>query len=1001
MATRFFRVRSFREGALGVLVATGDLEWMSGGLDAGVFGVPTISPAFTDATLLDEFDVIDRKAQVRRFPIDVKITGADEDAIAVTQGDLLSEIADCNEWGGILRYRPEGMDYPVNLEILDVSLDEGQGAWAHSAEGFRYLKMRLVFTVQPWASTDPMEIEDEFETNTLSTTGGIYNDLGADWTAYIDQDLLTAQQQSMETNPIATTDWANDLNATVARSTAQAAVGSASLSLTAIAAGTMGVKTPEGTAGFTVAPSTNYTFAAKFRAGSTSRTCGGQMRFYDASGSIVGTLGLTPTSDTNTGWTSLSATGTSPASAVYASCHLSLNSAALGEVHYIDDVHVTENAGVSLGDVWVQSNERLVAGNVTSPETRLVHTGSRWQYADPMVRLAFHFGDAAVLGAKMGVVFKWVDASNYLECYVEYTGSNHVLHVAKVVAGVRTVLNTSSSLGVLTGRLLLDVAMQGNRIYAKCSSSGQPEVVRAPQAMTLQRVVTAAVEPLFAAGTRGRVGMVLCPKRRDANVSWFRASDGVVAAGVTIPRNARLSAAIPSAASPVFDLQIGNYGGGLLTAAWFGFGWWDRPRPLNHVSLTSQLGSYGWANSAVTGVQTNAGTALSAGGAPSPTSPGTYSVRTGASAAADAGATYKDSGRLYEAGKTYVLEHDIKLISGSGTIRTKLGVSGDLVTGDLAMTTSWQTNTVEWTPQADRYDVYAAFVTAASATCTFDITNIRVYEKQGDGAKPTLLSGGYLPVGVIPAVATRLNGAGGASSTDASSVHGSVWHRNGAGTCGVTIPVTTHPMEDPEEDVLVDYYVLCKQDNTISSVSFVLSQNDTDDSGGTLVQYSEPYGSTGKPVGTLPSGSTDRRRWYYLGRLAWSKMDAQRDLVLVATVAGTGNFALDTIVGFPASSHVVTPTGVPDANLANELSGAIVSPDLRVQTFSGQSRAARLGGAPLRLKSGMRPECVAVVANAFLPDSTTSSTDSNNATESSRNLVMVPRPRVYLSEAVS
>lgn len=149
--------------------------------------------------------------------------------------------------------------------------------------------------------------------------------------------LLTANQASLETD---TTGWAAFTNCSIARSTAQALDGGASLALTATALGSMEALTPLGTSGIPVTPGVLYTFLMSFRPGTTARGVRINIRWYTSSGASAGTTLPASINEVAGAWTEFAYTVQAPATAAFVSMSATVFSAAAGEVHYVDAVSI-------------------------------------------------------------------------------------------------------------------------------------------------------------------------------------------------------------------------------------------------------------------------------------------------------------------------------------------------------------------------------------------------------------------------------------------------------------------------------------------------------------------------------------------------------------------------------------------------------------------------------------------------------------------------------------
>lgn len=148
---------------------------------------------------------------------------------------------------------------------------------------------------------------------------------------------------SFETN---TTSWANYTNATLAQSAAQALVGTQSLRLTSIAAGTMGAMTNPNT---TVAPGETWTVSGWFRAATVARQVTIALEWKTAGGAFISvTNGVPVINDTTTGWVRVDATGIAPDTAgLMQTDFVVLGAAGAGEQHYLDAVLIEKSPTVN------------------------------------------------------------------------------------------------------------------------------------------------------------------------------------------------------------------------------------------------------------------------------------------------------------------------------------------------------------------------------------------------------------------------------------------------------------------------------------------------------------------------------------------------------------------------------------------------------------------------------------------------------------------------------
>lgn len=260
------------------------------------------------------------------------------------------------------------------------------------------------------------------------------------------------QQANIATNLIAnpsievdTAGWSGS-NSTLARSTAQAYVGTASLSVTAIAAADAFALRPTGTAGAPVTPNTSYVVSGYFRAATTARSCKVGVTWYDAAGAAIGGSVWMPTgvNDTTTGWTRVTFATTSPANAAYASPRIVVAAPVAGEVHYLDAVMFETGTVASTyfdGDTADDTNYSYAwtgTAHASTSTKSLMHTGP-WNVVEPsniervaspvdgsgiltvtlpteknLYKVAVTFKRPGLTGKTQALVLRYVDANNYL-----------------------------------------------------------------------------------------------------------------------------------------------------------------------------------------------------------------------------------------------------------------------------------------------------------------------------------------------------------------------------------------------------------------------------------------------------------------------------------------------------------------------------------------------------------------------------------------------------------
>lgn len=155
--------------------------------------------------------------------------------------------------------------------------------------------------------------------------------------------LLTANQSSVEVD---TTGFAVGANSTIARSTAQAAHGTASLQVTAVAGGgtPATASTLTGVNGVPVTAGKLYTARAGIRAAVTPRSVQVGIAFYTAAGALIGvTIYGTAVTDTTSGFTVASRSTQAPATSAFAAVFFQVLNPAAAEVHYVDQIQLRED----------------------------------------------------------------------------------------------------------------------------------------------------------------------------------------------------------------------------------------------------------------------------------------------------------------------------------------------------------------------------------------------------------------------------------------------------------------------------------------------------------------------------------------------------------------------------------------------------------------------------------------------------------------------------------
>lgn len=149
--------------------------------------------------------------------------------------------------------------------------------------------------------------------------------------------MLTADQASLEAAAAHV-----GVNCTVARTTAQALRGAASLQITAQGSEWAIAMTD---AFIAVQPGQLYTGNVALKSSTTPRDATCEIVFYRSDGSWLGGVSGTLLSNSTSGWTGHTATGVAPQFAAYARVAADIYQAANGEVHYADWYGLWRGAG--------------------------------------------------------------------------------------------------------------------------------------------------------------------------------------------------------------------------------------------------------------------------------------------------------------------------------------------------------------------------------------------------------------------------------------------------------------------------------------------------------------------------------------------------------------------------------------------------------------------------------------------------------------------------------
>jgi hypothetical protein len=177
---------------------------------------------------------------------------------------------------------------------------------------------------------------------------------------YWGPNLLTANESSVETDA---SGWQAGQDTTIARSTAQAKHGSASLQLTkTVGTGTLFAQSATGITGRVFPPGVAVRVDAWFRAFSTGRSCRVRLAFHTLGGVYLPGRDLlsATVADSSSGWVQAQVTGVSPPEPTRVVPELQVLGGVNTEVHYADLIRIQATA-IDMG-VPVQVNAEWPAG---------------------------------------------------------------------------------------------------------------------------------------------------------------------------------------------------------------------------------------------------------------------------------------------------------------------------------------------------------------------------------------------------------------------------------------------------------------------------------------------------------------------------------------------------------------------------------------------------------------------------------------------------------------
>jgi hypothetical protein len=208
----------------------------------------------------------------------------------------------------------------------------------------------------------------------------------------------------------------------------------------------------------------------------------------------------------------------------------------------------------------------------------LAHSARGYSWLEGQATRRFVPG-ATVSGFKGGVRLRCSDDENYVECYIDDTGTNSRLRIDVVVGGVRA-NRATTNLGIriadgedfwVRGRV------EGDVVYAEyfdddfASFTVEPTPLESAPDATREYTLTGGEEDLPA----GRMGASWVPKAADARIGAWR-DEPFVRFAQPLPGHTSWADAIPGDADALMDVHV-THEGGATSPTWAMLGWTPTP----------------------------------------------------------------------------------------------------------------------------------------------------------------------------------------------------------------------------------------------------------------------------------------------------------------------------------------------------------------------------------------------------------------------------------------
>lgn len=360
--------------------------------------------------------------------------------------------------------------------------------------------------------------------------------------------------------------------------------------------------------------------------------------------------------------------------------------------------------------------------------TRYRHSLKGYPLGDVEVTLKVNTA-SSITSCVWGVAAKLDMAGADTGIVAELVAGTNVIRVRKYIAGTGTDLATAAFTPAINTTYWVRLRIEGTKVTAEVYTSlPTPTATAAASAVYTK---TADEASRFAAG---HTGMRITGTTNDTFDDF--SSKPYTYKLISSPEHVALVGPIPGDVAAQADIEVTPLGGS-ATPIYGMAGMLERPQINNLVwngdFENATIGTGGWVATAVSGVIA-AATSVARDTTAARVKYGSGDLQVVCPATTDTGASFQIF-RRFRRSCTYAILVWASSAAGTTVARAKLGVSGDLGTGNsAALSATPKPYSVIWQPTADRDFAYAAFGVAAATATTLNIDGVCVVEN------PTILA---------------------------------------------------------------------------------------------------------------------------------------------------------------------------------------------------------------------------------------------------------------------